>query len=201
VARRQPGDGAPDDEVLLGPVLLLALALGGVFCLHASAVAAPDGRGAVAFAGCSGAGKSTLAAAFGPRRLGDDVLPVALDLEGAPVVLPRFPQLKLDPATQPGAGAPESLPLVAVLLPSRVAADAPSKVASLGQRAAAAELVRHTLAGRLFPPDLLARHMDLVTAFVRRVPVVRLEVPWGEDRLPRVTAAIDAAVSSPEALR
>lgn len=202
VARRRDrgpfADGLTEDDVALGPVLLLALALGGTFCFHASAVATPDGRGVVVFAGPSGVGKSTLAAAFGPRRLGDDVLPVSV-VDGVAVVHPRFPQLKLDAAAQPGADAPERLPLAAVLLPvpygvAGATGDDRVSFERLAARDAVAELVRHTLAGRLFPPGLLDRHLAFVADLAEGVPVGRLTVPWGTERLAQVTVEIDTSI-------
>ena len=66
-------------EALLGPPLVLALALRDTWCLHASAV--EYGGRVIAFLGESGAGKSTLAAYLagqpGVRRVADDILPVA----------------------------------------------------------------------------------------------------------------------------
>ncbi len=57
-------------EVLLGPLLALALAQRGVFLLHAGGCEV-DGD-AFLFLGESGAGKSTLAARLGAPRLADD---------------------------------------------------------------------------------------------------------------------------------
>lgn len=82
-------------DALLGPPLILALALRGIHCLHASAAISPSGLG-VAFSAPSGTGKSTLAraaAASGWQRLSDDLCP----LSGSGQIQPRFPQLKLGP--------------------------------------------------------------------------------------------------------
>lgn len=120
IARLAIDAGAPEHivtETILGPALILALALRGVFCLHASALV--HGDQALAFPGESESGKSTLALQISKtgglawRRLADDVLPIALSPDG-PVALPRFPQLKLPPASQPGGDFPERLPLAAV---------------------------------------------------------------------------------------
>ena len=79
---------------MLGPVLLLALALQGRWGLHASAAA--HGAGVFRFLGESGVGKSTLAAglAGGWQPLADDLLPIRLPPSG-PRILPRYPQLKV----------------------------------------------------------------------------------------------------------
>jgi hypothetical protein len=84
-----------------GPLLILALARRGVFCLHASAVLNAQG-GAVLMLGRSGVGKSTLARAS-RSPLVDDIAPVAA-IDGQLWLLPRFPQLKL---AQPFPTLPE----------------------------------------------------------------------------------------------
>ncbi|MCI0650479.1 MAG: hypothetical protein L0Z55_01200 [Planctomycetes bacterium] len=82
---------------LLGPVLALALHQRGLFLLHASAVAAPRGTGAIVLAGASGAGKSTAAALLcrnGYALVADDVTALAPSPAGVQV-LPGYPQCKL----------------------------------------------------------------------------------------------------------
>jgi len=67
-----------------------------VMALHGSAIAI-DGK-AYAFIGHSGAGKSTLASTFinqGYQLLSDDIIPVLMDEEGCPNVIPTYPQQKL----------------------------------------------------------------------------------------------------------
>lgn len=67
-----------------------------VLALHGSAIAI-DGK-AYAFIGHSGAGKSTLASTFinqGYPLLSDDIIPVLMDEEGCPYVIPTYPQQKL----------------------------------------------------------------------------------------------------------
>ncbi|MCM3665215.1 aldolase [Mesobacillus subterraneus] len=67
-----------------------------VLALHGSAIAI-DGK-AYAFIGHSGAGKSTLASTFinqGYQLLSDDIIPVIIDKEGCPNVIPTYPQQKL----------------------------------------------------------------------------------------------------------
>lgn len=169
-------DPATVEVVRLGPVLVLSLALQGKFCLHASAVGF-DGR-AVAFLGASGTGKSTLAALLHARGLAplvaDDILP----LGAAATVFPRFPQLKLSSAQQPWRGLPESLPLAGVYLLGSPAERGPDVTSErLQTRDALVALVSHTVATRLFGPDLLARHLDLVGELAETVPVRRLRYP------------------------
>lgn len=91
---------ASDNDVrlfLLGSVLGALLHQRGLLPLHGSAIRLADGSAAV-FMGNSGVGKSTLAAGF--RRRGyavaaDDVSLIYAGDEGAPLLQPAFPELKL----------------------------------------------------------------------------------------------------------
>ncbi len=83
---------------LMGAVMALLLHARGLLVLHASAVEV--GGRAFVFIGDKGAGKSTTAAtmiAAGARLISDDV--VALDFSDVdnPVVLPAYPEIKLNP--------------------------------------------------------------------------------------------------------
>lgn len=89
---------APSESIrlfLLGSAMGILLHQRGVVPLHANAIVTDSG--AIAFLGPSGAGKSTLAAAFldtGHAILADDVCALAQH-DGAYVVLPGVPRLKL----------------------------------------------------------------------------------------------------------
>jgi len=94
-----PLPGSEDKSIrlyLLGTCMGAILLQRKTLPLHGSAVVI--GGRAYAFVGESGAGKSTLAAAFlsrGYRMLTDDVIAVSAGGDGAPVVLPAYPQQKL----------------------------------------------------------------------------------------------------------
>ena len=171
-------------QVALGPALILALALRGIYCLHASAVQLP--QGVVVFVGESGQGKSTLAqylAGQGERRIADDLLPVVATPAGV-LARPHFPQLKFAPQQQPAAGLAAELPLVAVV---RLADDtAEIKLARLPAQQAILTPVHHTAAARLFAPPLLARQLAFGRAVAGRVPVLRLDYPRRYEQLPAV---------------
>lgn len=194
-----PLDDALVEEAALGPTLTLALALRGVFSLHASAVVGPS-REVFAFAAPSGSGKSTLARLLDGHagewsRAADDMLPVAWSADGLRA-LPRFPQLKLAPDAQPGAALPERLPLakIFVLLPG--AAEGTVRVRPLGGRDATLALVRHTAAARLFAPELLERHLETCARMAAAVPVAELSIPWTGELPPGLPAAL---ATGPEA--
>jgi hypothetical protein len=181
-------------DTLLGPGLVLALALQGVWCLHASALL-HDGA-AVAFLGPSGAGKSTLAArlpsvnGYGWQTLADDLLPVECGTDG-PVALPHFPQLKLAPDCQPAAGRPERTPLRALyLLDTRAGGPAGVTAERLGARAAVLALAGQTMAGRLFDRRLLGEHLRFCTGVATQIPVRRLSYRRDYDLLPQIACTI-----------
>ena len=194
-------------EAALGPALVLALALGGTLCLHASAVVTDRGdgdEGVLAFLGASGAGKSTLARLLdglrpGFRRAADDLLPVSLGARGRTEALahPHFPQLKLGPAEQPGPSLPEAVPLRGLFV--LASGGAPPGTRSprvrhrpMGPREALVALLRHTVAARLFDRSLLRAHLDRCSALAEAVPVSELVYPWSGslvDGLPETIAA------------
>lgn len=186
-------------QSILGPGLLLALALQGSYSLHAGAVAR-GGRAAV-FLGDSGAGKSTLAAeldrrrARGWRRLADDVLPVTRAADGGIDALPEFPQLKLGPEEQYVAdlSSPERLPVAAFYLLEMPAADEDAvTIATVSPRDATVALLAHTVASRLFAPDLAARHFAFCATAAGSVPVKRLRYPRRLQALDAVAEALAA---------
>ena len=180
-------------EATWGAGLVLALALQGSWCMHASAVAR-RGR-CFLIMGSSGRGKSTLAARIaglpGWKRAADDIAPVRAT--GAGVRLfPHFPQLKLRPDPWPDASVPRSLPLAGVFVLRR---DARPQVSSsvLDKRHAAMALVAGTAGTRLFPPDVHERHLADMARMVDLLPVHVLRVPDDAARLD-ATAAEAAAL-------
>lgn len=83
---------------LLGPVLSFWLELRGLVALHASAVV-HRGR-ALGFMAASKSGKTSLAASFvqaGASLLTDDILPIRVPDQGAPLALAGFPQFRMWP--------------------------------------------------------------------------------------------------------
>lgn len=196
VGRRQPVEnGAPGEEVaaaVLGPCLVLALALRGIWCLHASA--ASSAGSAVALAGESGCGKSTVAAALANgeedwRRIADDLLPVKIE-NGAAKALPHYPQPGAVALSQALAEEPQevSLAVVYLLEPGAAAVE----VRQLTRRRAALALVRQTMAARLFDAELQARHLDFCAETARCLPVRSLCFPRRLAALASMTATIVA---------
>lgn len=193
-AARLHDSGNPTEqeiETVLGPVLVLALALQATFCLHASAIAVGDG--AIGFCGSSGSGKSTLAleierrTGLAWRRLADDILPVSLGPVG-PVALPHFPQLKLPPEGQPGLERPARMPLVALFLIDGASEEV--RVDVLQPRDAMLAMVGQTVASRLFDSSLSAIHMAFCTRASGELTVAKVSYPRRLAAIPLLQAAI-----------
>ncbi len=183
-----------DREILLGPALVLALALRGVWCLHASA--AVFDRHTFVFLGESGQGKSTLAAylvASGGRRwrlVADDILPVTIGPTGM-VAWPHFPQRKLSMQAQPATRLPERLPVDRICVLSPVDKSALPDLLLLPSRQAAQTLVSHTAGARLFDPSLLAAHLAFCAEVARQILVYKLAYPHNRDTLSKVKLMLE----------
>lgn len=183
-----------DQQTLLGPALVLALAFCGTWCLHASA-AICNGI-LMVFLGESGQGKSTLAASLatfdnpGWRLVADDILPVTIQ-KNEIVAWPRFPQLKLPVEAQPGPGLPEHLMISKVCILTNTDDNEEPGLQILPSREAVQVFLGHTAGTRLFPPELLAQHLDFCAQAATRVPVYRLNYPHRRDMLPRMKELLE----------
>lgn len=180
-----------DREVLLGPVLVLALALRGTWSLHASAAMFQEKE--IVFLGESGQGKSTLAAYLsqnrGWQRVADDILPATMETSGVKI-WPHFPQLKLPPEAQPFIGLSDSLPLDRICLLTSAGADEMPALEQVSPAQAAKTILSHTAGARMFPPDLLARHLAFSAEVAKRMPVYRLTYPHRREALPLVKSLL-----------
>ncbi len=158
-------------QLLCGPLLPLALANRDCFLLHASAVT--TATGSIAFCGASGAGKSTLAAAFaeGPSDpLADDALALAAGPE-QPLLAGPFPQPKW-PDWGAGVGG-AGLPLTALVELVNDGSD-PPETRPVAAAPATLTVIRHTIAGRLFGPDLRQTQLEFAAALAAATPVYAL---------------------------
>jgi len=177
--------GPLDRQVIIGPALVLALALRGTWCLHASAVIYNENL--LVFLGESGQGKSSLAASLAvqaPWRLAaDDILPVTMGKEDL-IAWPHFPQLKLPLDAQPAPALPEQIPVRSVCILTDVNEDAQPALELLPAGQAVEALLSHTAGTRLFPPPLLAQHLAFCSAAAPRLPFYRLAYPHRWESLP-----------------
>jgi len=182
-----------DRQILLGPALLLALALRGIWCLHASAAIFKDTL--FVFLGESEQGKSTLAtylAGAGWQLVSDDILPVTGDPSGVQA-WPRFPQLKLPPESQPGPHLPEQLPLGKIcLLVLPAGKDDTPAVQLLPPGKAVKALLAHTAGARLFDPELLGKHVDFCARSAAQMSAYWLSYPYRRDALPIIKKLLES---------
>jgi len=183
---------ALDREILLGPALVLALALRGVWCLHASA--AVFGGRTFVFLGESGQGKSTLAAYLSGERkwrlVADDILPVTIGPTGM-VAWPHFPQRKLSVQAQPGTRLPKRMPVDRICVLSPVDKSALPDLLLLLSRQAQQTLVSHTAGARLFDPSLLAAHLAFCAEAASQILVYKLGYPHNRDTLSKVKLMLE----------
>ena len=182
-----------DRQILLGPVLVLALALRGTWSLHASAAIYDDKL--VLFLGESGQGKSTLAAYLadeaGWRLAADDILPVTIS-SGGVTAWPHFPQLKLPVQAQPGPGLPEQLSVSMVCVLKEVGMNEMPGLELLTVNQAVKEWLGHTAGTRMFSPDLLRKHLVFCSQAVEQGPIYRLTYPHCRETLPIVKELLES---------
>jgi hypothetical protein len=176
-----------DREIILGPALVLALALRDVWSLHASAAIYKEN--VIVFLGESGQGKSTLAGylsqSAGWRLAADDLLPVIMDANGISA-LPRFPQLKLPIDSQPGAGLPERLPLKNVCVLMYAEPDQMPELQKIPTAQTVQSLLTHIAGARMFNTSLLAKHLEFSTQAAKQISAYRLIHPHRLEALPLV---------------
>ena len=174
-------------ETLLGPVLVFALALQNIWCLHASAVLYKESL--IAIAGESGYGKSTLAAYLslcpGWRLAADDILPVQLTADGL-IASPRFPQLKLPADSQPSVGFPEQVSLKNIVLLERHGGADVSGLVTLAPAQAVQCFLAHIAGTRMFGEYLLERHLYFSSQAAQQVATYRLPYPHHREALPKI---------------
>jgi hypothetical protein len=176
-------------DLLLGPVLVLALALQQRWGLHGGAVIQQGS--AIVFLGESGFGKSTIAAWLSApdsamQRLADDIVPVAMN--GLLHSLPPFPQFNLPGAQQYVDSTPIAVEQIYVLEPGTentpVTHDLPAGTAALA-------VARHTLLARLFPESLLAKHFKFCAQVAETTDVAALEYPHTQQSLDMLKQIIE----------
>lgn len=193
ITKREGGDALTqlEGETILGPVLVFALALRGNWSLHASA-AMFQGK-VIVFLGESGQGKSTLAAylsqSTGWRRVADDILPATIESSGVKI-WPHFPQLKLPSELQPWIGLPEQLPLGAICMLEATGPEQAPELHKLTVSQAAQAFIGHIAGTRMFPPDLLKKHLEF-SAQAAKIPAYRLVYPHSRKMLPQVRGLLE----------
>ena len=163
-------------EVVTGPALVLLLAEQDIYCMHAGAVNTPAGN--IAFIAESGSGKSTLSANVDKSwsQLSDDILPLQLNRSERTVELyNNFPQLKLDGSSVKDVQqVPQKLDYIIRLSPEP-STDIQFK--DLSRADGVLQVIRHTVASRLFGQTLMKRHAKFSKRVSGRVPLLELSYP------------------------
>lgn len=175
-------------ETVLGPALVLALALHNIWCLHASA-SLYKGK-LVAFLGDSGVGKSTLATFLNTpnsehwQRVADDLLPLSIRTSHI-LAHPRFPQLKLPAEKQPSLHVAEDMPIQAIFFLDYQAGESAKFLSfeRLPPEQSLLKIVHFTAGAKLFDSLLLRLHLEACAQIAERVPVFSLKYFHSQDFL------------------
>ncbi|MEZ5496406.1 MAG: hypothetical protein R3F25_06200 [Gammaproteobacteria bacterium] len=177
-----------DKTILLGPALCLNLAMNNVFCLHSSAFKIKETT--FVLMAESGTGKSTIARHFhqqkNTRRIADDILPLKV-VKGEVILFPQFPQLKLSSDEQYHG---ENLTGRIVLLFANKNSESVS-LTKLQTFDAAKNLIKHTVASRLFSQQELANHMDFCHKVASDLPAFQLTYPHQENSLKQLSELLN----------
>ena len=176
------------EQLLLGPPLMLALALNNQFALHASAVMID--QKAVLFVGDSGFGKSTIAKWLSEdakiNRLTDDIS-VIIDQHGDYLLESGFPQLKLEENQQNPHLPPTQITAVVLLHREQECTPQLSKLQTIES---VAVLVNHSVASQLFDKQLAESHLSFMATLSSKVPIYRLDYPSGKENINKLTAIL-----------
>jgi len=163
-------------ELLTGPAMMLLMARLKTYCLHASAVS--TSAGVVGFIAESGAGKSTLAWEAGEawRQISDDILPILYKRgESGVRASAEFPQLKLSGASAPSIDL--GSPRLNYLLRINPKPAAQVSFRRMSKSEAMLQVVRHTIAAKLFSKSMMERHTKFATYVANKVPMIELSYP------------------------
>lgn len=173
-------------EVVTGPAVIVLLALKGVYCLHAGAIATEFGN--IAFIAESGVGKSTLSAHIDTQwqQLADDILPIHLRSDRYQIF--DYPQLKL-PVNATELPQPQNCTLDLIIRLSAEESDT-IEFSRLPRTDALIQIVRHTVAARLFDTSLMIEHSRFAKFLSGEIPVVELKYPRDLTRLNQLRFAI-----------
>lgn len=190
-----PFDDPINLEVVTGPALVTLLAKKHVYCMHAGAVSTDVG--VLAMVGESGVGKSTLSRHKDSHwaQISDDILPLRLNNELTTIhVVEDFPQLKL-PACRVVAPPSRELALDFLL---RLAPQPTEQISFkvLSRTDALLQIVRHTVAARLFDQNVMREHARFAKRMSGRIPVIEVNYPRNLNGLAELRDAVMEFCSS-----
>lgn len=176
-------DDALNLEVVTGPALMLFLAARGIFSLHGGAVETPVGN--ILMIAESGIGKSTLSADAGAswRQLADDIIPIRPlgDTKDDGYAIGDYPQLKLKgarPIQMPRQNS--KIDLMLRLSNRQVIA---AEFRALSKVEALLEIIRHTVAAKLFNDEQMRAHVKLAKRLSAAIPILEVAYPRDLDQI------------------
>ena len=182
-------------ELITGPALIVLLSVKSIYCLHASAVTVSDENLKpinVAFIAESGVGKSTLSkdAESAWVQCADDILPVRF--EQSLKLFRDFPQLKLPEFYVVNKVFENNdLNFIFNISQQETSSVVIEKIKPVD---AALTVVRHTVASRLFEPQVMREHLEFVQRLVSTVGVYKISYPRDLSQLPLLREAISEFV-------
>ena len=167
-------------------VLVLLLTLNDTYCMHAGAVDTIVGR--IGIIAESGAGKSTLSQHVGDdwRQVSDDIMPLQISDSGSAIeVFADFPQLKLsdNKAVCGGKGNDGDRKKLDYFLRINPVPSNDISFSVLPRVQAMLQIVRHTVAAKLFDTDTLHQHARFAKKVSTLVPVIEVSYPRNLDKL------------------
>ena len=157
--------------------------------MHAGAVDTPIGR--IGIIAESGAGKSTLSRHVDKHwsQVSDDIMPVSLNEAGKRInVLPDFPQLKL--ANNLVLDSPKKDQPLNYLLRVRPEPSEDIDYKVLPRTQAMLQVVRHTVAAKLFDSSMLRQHAHFAKRVSSFVPMIEISYPRDIDQLDHLRSSI-----------
>lgn len=170
-----------DPIILFGPAIILNLAINNIYCLHASACLI--NKKIFIIMADSGTGKSTIARFIdkqaNAKRIADDIVPVMLKNDKL-TLLPNFPQLKLVDDNQYTG---EDI----CLEPSLIFVKKDSKnviIKKVNHLESIKNLIKHTVATRLFNNFQLKNHLDFCYKISNQVKSYQVKYSHTPDSLP-----------------
>jgi hypothetical protein len=172
-----------DITLLMGPALILNLAINKVFCLHASAFVLNNKLFVLMAA--SGTGKSTIARFIKNQpecyRVADDIVPIKI-INGKLRLLPSFPQLKLSNDQQYNGN---DIEMETVLLFANKSKDV-TALKKTHQMLCLKNLIKHTVATKLFNENELRGHLHFCHQVSRQTKTFLLDYQHATDSLTKL---------------
>lgn len=173
-------------EVLLGPAMTLLLLKRGIYCLHAGV--AKTSIGTIGLIAESGVGKSTLSQHMDSSwaQIADDVVPVVRDDKQFNML--DFPQLKLNNNC---AVYTESQPIkLDYLVRLEPVPTKKIKFEKMPRAEALLQIIRHTVAAKLFNRDQMKAHASFARKLSGAVPVVSVSYPRDINKIGKLRSKI-----------